>query len=154
MTNPNEATALGRALPISPKMSMVICSHLKGKTLTRAKALLKDVIDMKKPLSFKKFNKDLCHKPGTGPARYPLNASKHILSLLNSLQANAEHKGLNPEKIIISSAIANFAARRWHSGRQRRTRIKSAHIQLTAQETTQEKKEHAKSSHKKSKKNK
>ena len=94
---------------------------------------------MKKPLAFRRFNKDLAHKPGMGPARYPLNASKYILALLESLEANAENKGLNTEKLKISSAIANFADRKWHTGRQRRTKIKSAHVEIKAIEEKEEK---------------
>ncbi len=138
MTNAHEAIVKGRSLPISPKMSMMICEEIRGKRLQDAKKILQNVVDMKKPLAFRRFHKDLGHKPGMGPARYPVNASVHILSLLESVQANAENKGLNTEKLKITTAIANFAERRWHMGRQRRTKIKSAHVEIKVIEEKEE----------------
>ena len=142
MTNEHQATVNGRSLPISPKMSMIICREIRGKKVQHAKHMLEHVVTLKKPLPFKKFNKDLGHKPGMGPARYPVNASKLVLQLLHSLEANAENKGLNKERLIITEAIANFADRKWHMGRQRRTKIKSSHVTISAvEEKTPEKKE-------------
>lgn len=141
MTTAHEATVLGRSLPISPKMSMAICDEIRGKKLQAAKKLLQDVVDMKKPLKLRKFHKDLGHKTGMGPARYPVSASKYVLVLLESLEANAANKGLNTEKLKISSAVANFAERRWHMGRQRRTKMKSAHVEIKAVEDKEEKTE-------------
>ena len=139
-----EANVQAKALPISPKMSMELCRAIRGKSIVAAKKLLEGVLTMKKPVKIIRFNKDLGHKKGLGPARYPLNASKSMLQLVNSLQANAENKGLNPEKLTITLAIANFGPHQWHPGRQRRTRMKSAHVLLKAQETLEAKKEEKK----------
>src|SRR3989344_7510004 len=109
-------------------MSMEICRALRGKSIPAAKKLLEGVLTMKKPLKIVRFNKDLGHKKASGPARYPLSAAKYVLELVNSLAANAENKGLNVEKLTITTAFANFGARQWHPGRQRRTRMKSAHV--------------------------
>lgn len=137
-TNAHEATVKGSSLPISTKMSVIICEEIRGKNISTAKRILEDAIAMKKPIRFRRFNKDLSHKPGIGPARYPINTSKKILALLNTLEANAEHKGLNKEQLQITSAIANFAERRWHMGRQRRTKMKSTHIEIKAAEEKKE----------------
>ena len=118
MTNTaHEASVRGTGLPISPKMSMIICEEIRGKNLQSAKKILQNVLTMKKPIALRRFHKDLGHKPGMGPARYPVNASKQILQLLESLESNAENKGLNKDKLMICVAIANYAERRWHSGR-------------------------------------
>ena len=145
-THPHEAVVRGRSLPISTKMSIIICEEIRGKNIRKAKRLLEEAIAMRTPIRFRRFHKDLSHKPGMGPARYPINTSKKILALLNTLESNAENKGLNKEQLTITTAIANFAERRWHMGRQRRTKMKNTHIEIKA---TEEKKEAKKETPKK-----
>jgi len=130
ITIEHEAVVRGRALPISPKMSVALCKEIKGKNLQKAKKILEEVIALKKPLPFKRFNQDLAHKPGMAAARYPVKSSQYILGLLHSLEKNAENKGLDTQNLKITSALANIAQKRWHTGRQRRTKIKSAHLEI------------------------
>ena len=128
----HEALVKGNGLNISTKMSIMICEEIRGKKVQHAKKILEDAISMKKPIAFRRFHKHLSHKTGMGPARYPVSASKQILNLLRTLESNAENKGLNKDKLKITHAVANFAERRWHTGRQRRTKIKNTHLEIKA----------------------
>src|SRR3989344_1093913 len=106
MTTPKPTTeeviARGIGLPISAKFSIEICREIRYKPLKRAERMLEDVISQTRAIPFKRFVFDLGHKPGMAAARYPIIASEHILRLVHLLKANAEHKGLNPEKLVIS----------------------------------------------------
>lgn len=133
-TNQHEAIAKATSLPVSTKFSCEICNNIRGKSLNKAIVHMEDVIQFKRPIKIVKFNWDLGHKPGSGPARYPINTAKAFLDLLNLVKANAENKGLNSDKLIINFAKANFGPHRWHYGRQRRTRMKDTHIEIRVKE--------------------
>lgn len=133
-TNSNEAIAKATSLPVSTKMSCEICTSIRGKPLAKAIAHMEAVIDFKRPIEVKRFNWDLGHKPGYGPARYPINTAKAFLELLNLVKANAENKGLNSEKLVVCFAKADFGPHRWHYGRQRRTRMKDTHVEIHVKE--------------------
>ena len=76
---------------ISLKHSIVLCRKLKGLKLEKAKKLLEDLIKKKVSID----------------GKYYLNASKTLLKLLNSAEANAKQKNLNLEKLFIKSAKAD-----------------------------------------------
>lgn len=132
-TDANEAIARGRDLPISSKMSMEICDNIRYKKIDSAINLLEDVIEMKRPIIIRRFNWDLGHKPGYGPGRYPINAVKVFIQLLKLAKANAENKGLNADKLVISFAKADFGQRRGHHGRHR-GKMKSTHVEIHVKE--------------------
>lgn len=48
-----------------------------------------EVINQKKAVPYKRFNKDVGHKKGIGPGRYPIKASGVILSLVKLAESNA-----------------------------------------------------------------
>ncbi len=129
-----EVTARGIGLPISTKFSIEICREIRHKPLTRAEHILEDAISKTRAIPFKRFVFDLGHKSGMAAARYPIATSEHILRLVHLLKANAEHKGFNPEKLVISFAKANRGDRRYHNGRHRGTKMKNTHIELRARE--------------------
>ena len=95
------------ALPISTKQSVEIASFLRNRKVSQAKTLLSEVIAMKMAVPFKRYNRDVGHKPGIAAGRYPIKASKEFLNLLNTLEANAEFKGLDSKNLIISTIKAN-----------------------------------------------
>jgi len=129
------AKAVGVALPISTKTSVEVCGFVKNKTLEKAKLLLQGVIDKKVVVPFKKFNKDVSHKKGKIAAgRYPEKTCKEILKLLESVEANAQFKGLNTANLVIKSIIANSASRSWHYGRQHRRKMKRTNIEVVLEE--------------------
>lgn len=128
-----EAKLNVQGLKISTKQSIEICKEIRNKDLDRAKKILQDSILLKKPIPFKTFNRDVGHKRGMGAGRFAVNACTEILNLLNSVEKNAENKGLTGN-LFIAKAIANFGPTSWHFGRKRRRQMKSTHIELILKE--------------------
>jgi len=94
--------ASGRDLNISFKETVELCRYIKGKKLEEAKKILEEVIEMKRAIPYKRFNKKVPHHKydnTSGPSRYPVKAAKKLLNILESLEANAEYKGLDISKI-------------------------------------------------------
>jgi len=137
------AKAVGISLPISRKTSVEVCAFIRNKSLDKAKALLQAVIDKKIAVPFKRYNRDVGHKKGRIAAgRYPQKTCKEIFKLLESVEANAQFKGLNTANLVIKSIIANAASRPWHYGRQRRRKMKRTNIEIVVEErAVKEKKE-------------
>ena len=134
MKDEHIAIVRGIELPISTKISVEICRFVKNKELNKAKFHLERVLEKKEAVPYKRYNSDVAHKPGMAAGRYPVQAAKHFIDLLNQLQANAENKGLNSDSLIIYFASANQGSKVWHSGRKRRRRMKRTHIELRAKE--------------------
>ena len=122
-------------LPISTKQSVEIAGFIRGKNLKKVKNLLQNVIDKKIAVPFKRYNRDVGHKPGKiASGRYPEKATGHFLVLLNSLEANAENKGLNVDALKLSEVIVNKGPGQWHYGRFRRRKMKRTHLEIKAVE--------------------
>lgn len=138
-----EHFAIVRALnvPISLKFSVEIGNYIKFKKVTKAKELLIQAMSQQRAIPFKRFNRDLGHKPGMASGRYPMNASKEILKLLESLEANAENKGLDSKNIIISEFIASKGNGMPHYGRNRGRKMKRCHLYIKAEEKETKKEE-------------
>jgi len=129
------AMVYGVSLPISTKASVELCNFIRYKKVSKIKKELTQVLSLKLPVPFNRYNWDLCHKKGIySSARYPVKTSKFLLSLLNSLEKNAELKGLDINKLVIIKAIANKSEKRAHHGRSLGTRMKNTHIELIAEE--------------------
>ncbi len=139
MEKENTAKAMGISLPISTKQAVEICSFLRGKTIEQGKNILANVIDKKAAIPFKRYNRDMGHKTGMAAGRYPKKASSHILKLLESVEANAQNKGLAPP-FKITKILANKAAKQFHYGRHLRTKMKKTHVEIVVEETKIEKK--------------
>ncbi len=134
MDKENYAMVMGVDLPISTKHSIELCSFIRYKTIKQAKKQLSLTLEKKLAIPLKRFHKDRGHRKGKiGPGFYPQNATKHFIMLLNSLEANAQNKGLNTEILYLKKAIANKAATSAHFGRQRRN-MKRTHIEFVAEE--------------------
>ena len=125
------AKASATSLPISTKKSIEVCNFLRNKRLEKAKAILERVIEKKEAIPFKRFGSDTGHKKGViGSGRYPQKTAKEILKLLNSVEANAQFKGLNTDDLKIIQLIANRASAPWRFGRKRRRKAKRTHIEV------------------------
>lgn len=99
------AKASGRELAIKPKAAREICDYLKGMNLQKAKRVLEDVIELKKPIPYKRHNEKLPHRKGLNgfdAGRFPKKAAEEILKILESVEANAEFKGLYADRLKIS----------------------------------------------------
>jgi len=129
------ARVIGRSLPVSLKHSVEICNFINGKTVEQSKAYLENVLTKEAAIPFKKFNKGVGHKKAIGPGRYPIKAVAEIKNLLESVEANAQFKGLNTSSLSIVHINANKASTQWHHGRQRRRQMKRTHIEIVVEET-------------------
>lgn len=128
------AVAIGRALPISTKHSAEICSFIRGLDLQKAKKLLEAVIKKKIAVPFKRYKRDIGHKPGIGAGRYPTKASEAILHLLREVEASAQNKGMNTAKLKLIHIKANKAAKQLHFGRRRARTAKRTHVEIVVEE--------------------
>jgi large subunit ribosomal protein L22 len=101
--------ASGREVRVSHKSSREICKTIKGMRLAKAKQYLKDVMDKKRAVPFRRFKKKAGHRHGLEKAsagRYPVKAAKHILKIIEGAEANAEYKGLDTDRLRIIHASA------------------------------------------------
>lgn len=122
-----EAKALN--LPVSTKASVEIASFIRGKETKKVKTYLQEVIEHKKSIPFKRYNRDVGHKPGqVGAGRFPEKAIGFYMKLINNVEANAENKGLNTESLIISEVKANKGPGQYHSGRKRGRKMKNTQL--------------------------
>lgn len=102
--------ASAREIRVSHKSAREVCRTIKGMMLTKAKQYLRDVIDKKKPVPYRRFTKKLGHRHGLEKAyagRYPVKTAKYILKTLEGAEANAENKGLDIDRLRIIHAAAS-----------------------------------------------
>ncbi|MBR9690078.1 50S ribosomal protein L22 [Candidatus Woesearchaeota archaeon] len=136
---------------VSLKVAIEICNMIRNNTTEKAKQMLHEVVEQKKAVPFKRFNLDVGHKKKIGPGRYPQKASKTMISLLNLVEANAQDKGLGTDLKIIH-LVANKGTGQWRFGRQRRRKMKRAHIEVAVEELEVKKADKKKPEHKEGKK--
>jgi len=106
------ATASGRDLRMSPKASREVCRYIRGMMLEKAKERLREVIDLKRPVPYFRHRKKVPHRGGVegfDAGRYPVKAAGEILKLLEAVEANAEFKGLYPDRLKIMHIAAHRA---------------------------------------------
>jgi large subunit ribosomal protein L22 len=106
------AIASGRDLRIKPKISREICNTLKGMKLDDAKTFLNDVIDKKRAVPYYRYRGKTPHRKGLNghdAGRYPEKAAGEILKILDSVEANAEFKGLYADRLRIVHMAAHRA---------------------------------------------
>lgn len=104
------AIASGRDLKISPKAAREICRYIRGMQLERAKSMLQEVIEFKKPVPYFRHDKTLPHRSGVegfDAGRYPVKAAGEILKLLETVGSNAEFKGLYADRLKIIHIAAH-----------------------------------------------
>lgn len=135
--NEHMAKASLRAEPISTKHSVEICNMLRGIALSRAKNILDEVVSMKKAVPFKRYNDNVGHRKGMGPGRYPVKAASKILSLIKTVEANAQVKGLDTESLVIKHICSHLASRPMRYGRHRGRMSKRTHVEVVVMESPQ-----------------
>lgn len=140
------ARAVGVMLPVSFKKSVEICNYLRNRNLQKAKKLLKDVTELKRAIPYRRYNMNVSHKHGIGPGRYPVNTCLEFLELLESVEANAQSKGLSTANLVISHIMTHKAGKNFHYGRNRGTKMKRSHIEVVVQEAKEETKKESKKS--------
>ena len=76
---------------VSFKQSLILCKEIKGKSVSKAKAFLQNLVDQKASLDGK---------------YYPTTAQK-FLEILTNAEANAKQKNLNLEKCFVKTVKAD-----------------------------------------------
>ena len=101
------AQAYGRDMPCSPKSGRNVARAIKGMPVARAKAFLEDVKELKTAVPFRVRVRKIHHrKGGMGSGRYPVQTVKCMLKVLESAEANAEYKGLDKDRLVITHSTA------------------------------------------------
>ncbi|MCA9477520.1 MAG: 50S ribosomal protein L22 [Nanoarchaeota archaeon] len=132
--NEHTASAYGRSLHISTKVSINICNALRYKSVDKAIAYLDDVIAMKRAVPFTRFTDGVGHRRGPMAAgRYPIKAAEIIRDLIKSAASNAENKGFS-EELKIVHLCAHKASTPMRQGRQRRRSAKRTHVEVVVKE--------------------
>jgi large subunit ribosomal protein L22 len=101
------AQAYGRDMPCSPKSGRNVARAIKGMPVSRAKAFLEEVKELKTAVPFRVRVRKIHHrKGGMGSGRYPVQTVKCMLKVLESAEANAEYKGLDKDRLVITHSTA------------------------------------------------
>lgn len=109
------------AAKISLKHAIVLCKELRKKRVDKARGLLEDLIAAKKSLDGKHYT----------------NASKKMLEILKSAEANAMVKGLDTERLFVAVAKADKGRtfiRPKSRFKSRGRRMKSTNIEIILEE--------------------
>ena len=128
----NSARAYSANSRVSTKYATEICREIRGKRVDKAVAFLGRVATQEEFLPLKQYNRKVAHrkgesKSGVKSGRYPKLACNAFIKLLESVQANADFKGLDSENLLIAHAFASQGFRRYSfqskgriSGKRRR----------------------------------
>lgn len=131
-----QARVLGKDLGISTKVSIEICNYLRGRKVSVAKKLMKEAMELKTPIPFKRFTDGVGHRKGRlTSGRYAVNAATGFLKMLESVESNAQDKGLDAEALVIVHINAHKGAQQWHYGRMRRRKMKRTNLEIVVEES-------------------
>ncbi len=125
-----KAKAAGTNLPISFKHAVEIGKTVKGMKIGRAIKLLNDVIDKRRAIPFRRYNKDMAHKKGIAAGRYPMKASKAVIKVLENAVTNAAQNNIDPEKARIVSFVCGRAISKERRSTRRIGRMTNVYIEV------------------------
>jgi len=125
--------------PVSTKQSIEISLRIKGKKLEKAKNLLQDVLDEKRPIKYTRSNAP--HKRGIGPGKYPLKAVGYFAKLLDLAEANAHFQGLSTDDLTVKTIVVNRVSRPMRYGRNPGRVSKRTGVWLVLEQAAAKKKE-------------
>ena len=128
------ARAIGKDLSVTTKQSVELCNFLRNKPLSRVKEMLEKVANKELAVPYKRYKKDIAHRRGIGIGRYPVKASREILKIIKSAEANANVKGLPVDKLYVIHLLAQRASRPMRTGRKRGMVAKRTHIEVVLHE--------------------
>ncbi|MBI4439111.1 50S ribosomal protein L22 [Candidatus Woesearchaeota archaeon] len=130
------ARSVGMALPISHKKSVEVCRLIRGKSLGKSIELLGKVMRLEAAVPYKRYNRGgVGHRRGIGVGRFPVKTCAEIIKILKDAQANAQSRGLQAGKLVISHISAQKAAKTFHYGRKSRRVMKKTHIEVVVKES-------------------
>jgi large subunit ribosomal protein L22 len=101
--------ASARETDISHKHAREISVAIKGMQLNKAKEYLENVVALKEPVAFRRYKNEVAHRSqlqGFPAGRFPKKAASQFLRLLDNLEANAEYKGMDLDRLKIIHAAA------------------------------------------------
>jgi large subunit ribosomal protein L22 len=101
--------ASGREVNVSAKAAREVCVAVKGRLVKDAKEYLERVQAKELSVPFRRYKRGGAHRsetPGFHAGAYPVKAAKEVLNVLNNLEANAEFKGLDLDRLKIIHASA------------------------------------------------
>lgn len=142
------ASSRGSYLRVSFKNTMNTAAAIKGWELERALKYLEDVSEHKRAIPFRKHAGSIGRTAqgkefGVTKARWPAKSVKFVTELLKNAQANADAKGLDTEKLVISHIQVNQAPKhrrrtyRAH-GRVNAYQSSPCHIEIVLTESGEE----------------
>ncbi|AWU74653.1 uncharacterized protein C5L36_0A12290 [Pichia kudriavzevii] len=114
-SNPaKSASARGSYLRVSFKNTRETAQAVSGWKLEKAQKYLDQVLDHERAIPFRRFNGSIGRTGqgkefGVTKARWPEKSVKFIQGLLQNAQSNAEAKGLDASKLVISHIQVNQA---------------------------------------------
>lgn len=130
-----------REKDISHKHAREVAKMIKGMSIEKARDALQEVVIAKRAVPFKRYNNEVGHRSDTGvmSGRYPRKAAEEFIRLLDNLEANAEYKGMDLDRLKIISANTHrgVIVKRFTPRAQGRATPKNnilTHVELVAQE--------------------
>ena len=99
--------ASSREIDVSHKHAREICVAIKDMYLNKAKEYLENVVAHKQPVPYRRYKNEVGHRSeleGFPAGRYPIKAAREFLRLLDNLEANAEYKGMDLDRLAIIHA--------------------------------------------------
>lgn len=116
MHNLTAAKAKGTHLRVHFKHTREIGQAIKGRSIANARSYLENVLAFKEAIPFTKYTGGIGrhavakqYKTPGDKVQWPQKATKTFLDLLRNIESNAEAKGLELEKVIITSVNCNQA---------------------------------------------
>ena len=129
-------------MDVSPKTAREVCKAINGMLLNDAKEYLESVKEKRAPVPFRRFKRGSAHRSdinGFHAGAYPVKAATKVLEVVSNLEANAEFKGrdLDRMKIIHAAALRGRLVRAYTpraKGRSSPSFNTLVHIELVATE--------------------
>ena len=130
-----------REKQISHKHAREVAKSIMGLSVEKARDYLNDVISKKRAVAFRRYKIQVGHRsdPGMMAGRYPEKSAAEFIKLLDNLEANAEYKGLDPDRLRIINATVHkgMIIKRFTPRAMGRTTAKNnvlTHVELVAAE--------------------
>jgi large subunit ribosomal protein L22 len=135
--------ASGRELDVSPKTAREVCVAINGMRVSDARSYLESVKEKHASVPFRRYKRGGAHRSdinGFHAGAYPVKAAVKVLEVLNNLEANADFRGRDIDrlKIIHASALRGRQTRAYTpraQGRSSPSFNTLVHIELVATES-------------------
>lgn len=137
------ARGIGRELPVSRKRCYELCRALRGMMAEDAKHLLDEIIELRRPVRFRRYVTSVGHKRGMGAGRYPVKPARFVKRLIESVQSNAEQQGMDGESMRIAHIAVHPGPKRKKNrprayGRSTPWVQETVHVELVLEEVKEE----------------